>query len=63
MEYIILDTNPVIDGVETSNFVNILAIIDNTCFCNISNREATTYDVIIVNNDVVTSVNDYFENL
>jgi hypothetical protein len=63
MNYIILDTNPVIDGVETSNFVNILSIVDNKCFCNISNREATTYDVAITNNDVVTSVNYFFENL
>jgi hypothetical protein len=63
MEYIILQDNPVIDGVEQSNFINILDITGNTCNCTISNNEATIHSITIINSDVETSVNDYFKKL
>lgn len=63
MEYIILQNNPVIDGVIQSNFINVLDITGNTCNCTISNNEATIHSITIRNSDVETSVNDYFRNI
>jgi hypothetical protein len=63
MEYIILDTYPVIDGVQQSNFVNVLTQNLTTIVVTISNAEMTTYSIPINNSDPVTSVNEYFQNL
>jgi hypothetical protein len=63
MEYIILQNNPVIDGVIQSNFINVLDITGNICNCTISNNEATIHSITIRNSDVETSVNDYFRNI
>jgi len=60
MEYIILDKHPIINQVVTSNFINILDVTNDTCNVTISNIEATIHSVAITNNDIVTSVNDYF---
>jgi len=62
MEYVILDTHPIINGETTSNFINILDITGNTCNVNISNREAVVYS-IPVTSDVETSIKDYFNNI
>lgn len=63
MEYIILNTSPIIDGKKTSNFINVIDITGNICNVSISNREATIYSITIINNDVITSVNNYFKDL
>jgi len=62
MEYIILNTNPVINGEITSNFINIHDVNDTNCNVSISNREATVYNITI-NNDIESSVNDYFVSI
>jgi hypothetical protein len=65
MEYIILDTYPTINGQTVSNFVNIsnLDIAGNMVHVNISNLEATTYSIPIINFDVETSVKNFFLNI
>jgi hypothetical protein len=60
MEYMILNTNPKINGEVTSNFINILDITGNTCNVTISNREATIHTVTVTGN-VETNINEYFQ--
>jgi hypothetical protein len=60
MEYIILDKSPIINQITTSNFVNIIDMNSDSCNVTISNIEASIHNVTIKNNDIVTSVNDYF---
>jgi hypothetical protein len=60
MEYIILNKNPIINQVVTSNFINILDITNDSCNVTISNNEATIHNIVITNNDIVNSVNNYF---
>jgi hypothetical protein len=63
MEYITLNFNPIIDGIEQSSFINVLDITGNICNVTISNNEATIHTVTITNSDVETSVSDYFKNV
>lgn len=63
MEYIILDFNLTINGIEQSNFINVLDINGDTCNVTISNNEATIHTVNIINSDVQTSVSNYFKGL
>jgi hypothetical protein len=62
MEYVILNTQPIINGELTSNFINILDITGNTCNVTISNREATIHTVTITG-DVETNINEYFNSI
>jgi hypothetical protein len=62
MEYVILNTQPIINGETTSNFINILDITGNTCNVTISNREATIHTVTITS-DVETNINEYFNSI
>jgi hypothetical protein len=75
MEHIILNTNPIINGEITSNFVHIIDISEplsnmsgggtyiESCNVYISNREATVYNISITNNDIQTSIDEYFVNI
>ena len=60
MEYVIINTNPILNGITHSNFINILDITGNTCNVTISNNEATIHNIVITNNDIINSVNNYF---
>ena len=63
MEYVILDINPIINGVIYSTFINILDITGKTCNVNISNAEAEIHTIPIVNGDVETCIKVYFDSI
>lgn len=63
MEYIIVDKPIIISNVTYGDFLNVTELTENSVSVNISNNESMTYTISIVNNDIQTSVNDYFNNL
>ncbi len=60
MEYIILNKNPILNGISHSNFINILDVTGNTCNVNISNAESVVHTIDITNSDITESINNYF---
>lgn len=63
MEHIIIRETIRIDNVNYGDFLNVTGVNGNTVSVNISNNESMTYDIKVVNNDVETSVNDFFAML
>ncbi len=60
MEYVIINTNPILNGISHSNFINILDVTGNTCNVNISNAESVVHTIDITNSDITESINNYF---
>ena len=60
MEYVIINTNPILHGITHSNFINILDITGNTCNVNISNAEVVIHTINITSSDITESINNYF---
>lgn len=63
MEYVNLDIAPIINGVTYSTHINILDITDKSCNVNISNAEATIYQIPILNNQPEFCIKVYFNSI
>ncbi len=60
MDYIILDDNIIVDGVNAGNFVFYEQVSPTEIKAHISNREAEIHNITVTENDIMNSIRNHF---
>lgn len=60
MDYIILDNNIIVDGVNAGNFVFYEQVSPTEIKAHISNREAEIHNITVTENDIMNSIRNHF---
>ena len=61
MEYVILDSNIILEGEDVGNFVFYEQTSPTEIAAHISNREAEIHNITITENDIMNSIKAYFQ--